>query len=148
MAAPSPEVVAALQRQFSGLNDQLNYLEGSTIYKKNKAYKEAHEVVKSANTNYNTTAKELMQKKPYNPDDPAYGKGLKGGQMFTKSGHRVLGPLAGTVIVASQFHVDRRTSFNTTYQAVLEGKVPEEYTGHVKQVKDAQKSTENFGRWK
>lgn len=93
-----PARVAALQRRYSGLDNQLTYLPGHTIARKYDTYKAADTAAGSASKAYRDTAKPLKQTKPY--ATAVYGP--VGGGMYSKDSHRTLDPLAGTAATAAQ----------------------------------------------
>ncbi|KAI5457679.1 hypothetical protein BGZ63DRAFT_407743 [Mariannaea sp. PMI_226] len=134
---PSAEDVAELQRTYTGLDNNLNYIPGHTIDAKYQGYKAAHEAAKAAATTYKTTSDGLKVTKPYaEPAKPV------GGKMFYQAGHQTLAPIAGDASTAAQYHCDRRTSFNTTYKPVLDAK--NEYAGHVQQATLAQQAATKY----
>lgn len=88
-----PAQVSELQRKYSGLDDELEYISGHTIYTKYKSYKEADKQSGDASAAYTSAAKSLRATKPY-ADPPATGP-VKGGYYY-RDGHQKLAPLAGT----------------------------------------------------
>lgn len=81
-----------MREKYSGLDLQLEYEAGHTIYNRYHDYKDANRAASRANSTYSSTAKPLQQKQPYDADDPVTGWVNSKG--YTQSGHRTLEPLA------------------------------------------------------
>ena len=97
--ALDPNQVAALQKRYSGLDDQLHYQKGHTIYNKYTTYKAADKAAGAASQAYKGEAAKLKATKPY---DPNQNKGSAGGTMYYQAGHQTLAPLAGTASQTAQ----------------------------------------------
>lgn len=97
-SAPDPQKVAELQRRFTGLDNNLNYIPGHTIATKDDGYKDAQRSAGAASTNYTSTARRLKATKPY--QGSAYGPVRS--SMYYTAGHATLAPLAGTAATTAQ----------------------------------------------
>lgn len=137
---PDPAEVANLQKRFTGLTDDLNYIPGHTIISKYDGYKAAQAAAGTASVAYKTKGNELKAGRPYKPGARATGNIQ--GRMFYPEGHQVMAPLAGTAANAAGFHANRRESFNTTYEPVLKAKG--EYVGHVQEASQARGSQRKY----
>ncbi|WYZ36826.1 hypothetical protein EsH8_II_000332 [Colletotrichum jinshuiense] len=143
MPTPDPAVVTELQRKFSGLDEQANYIAGSRIHDKYTNYKAADKTAGKASTEYKTTASKLKQKPPGPSDNPVSGPVRNA--YFDLAGHQTLKPLAATASFTSKFHADRRDSFNNKYKEVLEAKM--EYKQHVQAANAAHNSSNTFQKY-
>ncbi|KAI0967015.1 hypothetical protein F4678DRAFT_465820 [Xylaria arbuscula] len=131
---PAPEEIAALQRKYSGLDDDLYYVEGHTVARKYDAYKAADAAAAQASIIYRSTAAPLRQEKPYAPG--VRPTGPVQGSMYYPDGHRILAPLAGNIATAADYHADRRDSFNNGYEDLLQAKgVHETHVGQALQAR-------------
>ncbi|KAK4043960.1 hypothetical protein C8A01DRAFT_31833 [Parachaetomium inaequale] len=136
-----PNQVTALQKRFSGLDDQLHYQKGHTIYNKYATYKAADKAAGTASTAYKGEAAKLKATKPY---DPNQKRGNVGGTTYYQAGHRTLAPLAGTASQTAQYHYERRDSFNVKYKDVLTAQGPKVYQNHVEAAGSAQASATKY----
>ncbi|KAI0837023.1 hypothetical protein F5Y06DRAFT_297806 [Hypoxylon sp. FL0890] len=122
-------------------NKDLHYVPGHTIHNKYIAYKDAAQVAEVASKTYKNTAESLKVQKPHDPNDPPRGGLIYGGR-YTQTGHQTLAPLARDASISARFHAARRGSFNDKYADVL--KANREYNGHVKEAKEAYRSSEIY----
>ena len=90
----TPEYVLRLQERFSGLTEELHYIEGKghTIDRRYKEYKAADKDAAAAYTAYNNTEMGLRRKR--NDVEPTFN--LEKNKWYTAPGHGTLAPLAGT----------------------------------------------------
>lgn len=91
---PDPVDVANLQKRFTGLDNELEYIPGHTIGAKYDAYKAASRAAGTAIGTYRTTAGGLKATKSYRPGDKPVGPSVER-KKFYRDGHQVLDPLAG-----------------------------------------------------
>lgn len=99
MSGYDPEVVTALRKKYTGLDEELKYIKGHTICNKYDAYKAASAAAAKANKQYKTTGNALEQKKPWSSE--VISKEKVKNKIFTPSGHRTMAPLATSSSVAA-----------------------------------------------
>ncbi|KAI0897553.1 hypothetical protein F4806DRAFT_462650 [Annulohypoxylon nitens] len=141
-STPDPNTVANLQRKFSGLDNDLNYVSGHSIWTEYQQYKQEQFDAGVASQNYAHEANVQKARKPYREDEKATGP--VGGSLYYQGGHAVLEPLAGAAATAAERHGDSRDSFNDKYEEVLKAKG--EYSGHAEAAQLAHNSAKRFSK--
>lgn len=116
MAERDTNVVADIRRRYTGLDANLQYIEGHTIHSKYEGYKAADRNAARASITYKSTAQRMQATKPYDQNKSLSGP--VGGRNFYPSGHQALVPLAGAASADARLCVFGRHTLMWTWSSI------------------------------